>query len=530
MPIVRMPDGKQVRFPDEMPTDEIKGIIASKYPKLGVADTAADASASLASGAVKGTRGLAELPADASKGAQWLANKASNYLGYGDVELPDSKWLGPLAAPIKGSQHLQKFLQSEDPIAQGVRTVEGYAPKSELGKAAKHVGEFLPGAAGGGAGAAARIAKYALAPGLGAYTGNKVGGEIGEAVGGLAGLAGGSYGVNKVAEKIARRGMKTADEFADEGTATYEAMKKMGLQIEDSKMASFGPELENSLKAANYTPGLHTKARAAIDSVLLDITKDRFGGKPMSFENLDKVQQRLMQNIKDLPGDDKGNRRILYTAKSFVDDFIHDLKDTEVFTKARNNPGGFTTGLAVRPEELAETKALLSKGKDMWKRKSKLELVDQMEDRAEHTGRAVYTRGGVEHADRREALNYLRKNPNKRQSLTQDELAAMGKVADQGPISNMARGLAKYADNPLATLSTGGVGTYLGWLAGGPLGAALGGAATLGAGYGGRALHKLSVKKAKNDLRSIIINGKKVDRNWNSILGKLQSLNTIRTD
>lgn len=33
MPIIRMPDGKKVRFPDNMPRDEIKSFIAQKYPE-----------------------------------------------------------------------------------------------------------------------------------------------------------------------------------------------------------------------------------------------------------------------------------------------------------------------------------------------------------------------------------------------------------------------------------------------------------------------------------------------------------------
>ncbi len=34
MPIVGMPDGTQVEFPDEMPTEQIKGLIASKFPAV----------------------------------------------------------------------------------------------------------------------------------------------------------------------------------------------------------------------------------------------------------------------------------------------------------------------------------------------------------------------------------------------------------------------------------------------------------------------------------------------------------------
>ncbi len=34
MPIVKMPDGTQVRFPDDMPKEQIKGMIASKFPEV----------------------------------------------------------------------------------------------------------------------------------------------------------------------------------------------------------------------------------------------------------------------------------------------------------------------------------------------------------------------------------------------------------------------------------------------------------------------------------------------------------------
>lgn len=37
MPIVKMPDGTQVRFPDDMPAEQIKGMIATKFPEAAAA-------------------------------------------------------------------------------------------------------------------------------------------------------------------------------------------------------------------------------------------------------------------------------------------------------------------------------------------------------------------------------------------------------------------------------------------------------------------------------------------------------------
>ena len=33
MPKIRMPDGQVVAFPDDMPSAQIKGLIAQKYPR-----------------------------------------------------------------------------------------------------------------------------------------------------------------------------------------------------------------------------------------------------------------------------------------------------------------------------------------------------------------------------------------------------------------------------------------------------------------------------------------------------------------
>lgn len=38
MPVVRMPDGTQVSFPDDMPAEQIRGLIASKFPEVAESD------------------------------------------------------------------------------------------------------------------------------------------------------------------------------------------------------------------------------------------------------------------------------------------------------------------------------------------------------------------------------------------------------------------------------------------------------------------------------------------------------------
>src|SRR5690554_7522441 len=45
MPIVKMPDGTQVRFPDDMPREQIRDMIASKFPDAAKSAPAVNADA-----------------------------------------------------------------------------------------------------------------------------------------------------------------------------------------------------------------------------------------------------------------------------------------------------------------------------------------------------------------------------------------------------------------------------------------------------------------------------------------------------
>jgi hypothetical protein len=83
MPIVKMPDGVQVQFPDTMPADQIKGIIAAKFPESVPKPQAQTPSAD--NGGMVGTadafgRGIAQVATfgfgdEIGAGARWLGGK-----------------------------------------------------------------------------------------------------------------------------------------------------------------------------------------------------------------------------------------------------------------------------------------------------------------------------------------------------------------------------------------------------------------------------------------------------------------------
>lgn len=522
-------DAIHSKFYSDLPKNDV-------YTKLGVQtvsgmDQAKDAAASFSSGVVKGSRELAELPADMNSGAQWLADKAGNYFG---VDAPNIQRFTNMIPGIGGlnvaSRGLKNYLQGDNAIAQGVRKVEGYKPKTDLGSVSKKVGQFVPGAVGGGGAMAnaVRMGKYALAPGLGAAAGEKLtegtGYEgLGEAVGGLVGLSGGAI-LNRAAEKIARSSMSTADDFERAGKLAYEEAKDANVLIKNDTITRMKSGLAQHLDDIGFLPGSEQKANAILNDVFKNLESNPsrlfkgrgaqtgFGQNPLNIWELDKVGAKIKDKIKDLDPNAKGDRRILWAAKHYIDDFAQSLGPNDILA------GDYQRGIKA-----------LQEGKKHWKTKSKLELMDQMEDSAQHTGNAVYTRGGVPHADRREALKFLRKDKNKRQSLTNDELKGLQRVSDQDWLTNRARSLGKMVDSPYSAASTlaipaGVIGLNV--ASGGT--AAILAALGAGVGVGARALHKIRVDKSKNDVRSLIINGRKLDRPWNTVLGKLQSLNTIR--
>jgi hypothetical protein len=84
MPIVKMPDGVQVQFPDDMPKEQIKGIISSKFPDA-VPKPQAEVPAAQDTGGVVGSvdafgRGIAQAAMfgfgdEIGAGARWLGGK-----------------------------------------------------------------------------------------------------------------------------------------------------------------------------------------------------------------------------------------------------------------------------------------------------------------------------------------------------------------------------------------------------------------------------------------------------------------------
>jgi hypothetical protein len=543
MPIVRMPDGKQVRFPDDMSKDEIKGIISKKYPDAfkakdsktekpaaSAADTATDALIGAGSGVTDAAVSLGELPADIATGARWLANKAGVPMDRYNQFTKAAKMNPIVGGVIGGSQALRdEMANPTTSVGKGLKAYREYKPETTVGEYAKTTGEFAAGALGPKQGLATRVGKYVLAPALASETAGQVteGTKLepyARAAGGLLGLGGGALALNRVGERGAKNALRSAEDFEKTGKDAYEEAKNARVILKRSSIDNLKSGLAQHLDDIGFLPGSETKANAVLNDIWknLEGTNSRvfagrgsqtgFGQKPINLWELDKVGSKIATKIKDLSPTEKGDRRILWAAKHYVDDYAQNLGAKDIIA------GDLPKGLKA-----------LANAKLNWKTKSKLELVDQIEKSAEDTGHAVYTRGGVEHATRREVLKFLRKDPNKRQRLTDAETKAMEKVAHGTLTRNALRGVGKLGNSLQSSLFSGGIaGGAAGALSlSGPIGAAVG-LGVPAAGLLARVLSKQGTRKAVNDARSIIINeGKGLKRPYKTKFGTAATLNQL---
>jgi hypothetical protein len=542
MPIVRMPDGKQVRFPDDMSKDEIKGIISKKYPDAfkakdsekpaaSAADTATDALIGAGSGITDAAVSLGELPAELASGARWLANKAGVPMDRYNQFTKAAKMNPLVGGVIGGSQALRdEMANPTTSVGKGLKAYREYKPETTVGDYAKTTGEFAAAAIGPKQGLLTRAGKYVLAPALASETAGQVteGTDLepyARAAGGLLGLGGGALALNRLGERGARKALKTTEDFQKTGHDAYEEAKNARVIIRRSTIDNLKSGLAQHLDDIGFLPGSEQKANAVLNDIWknLDSNPSRvfkgrgsqtgFGQKPLNLWELDKVGSKIATKIKDLNPQDKGDRRVLWAAKHYIDDYAQNLGQNDIIA------GDLPRGLMA-----------LKKAKENWKTKSKLELLDQIEQSAEDTGNAVYTRGGVEHATRREVLKFLRKDPNKRQRLTDAETEAMRKVSHGTVARNALRGVGKLGNSPTSALFSGTAAGLGGSLLGGPVGLALG-FGVPAAGVLARVLSKQGTRKAVNDARSIIINdGKKLKRSYKTKFGTAVTLNELLND
>lgn len=486
MPIVKLPDGKNVQFPDDMPPEEIKALIANKFP-----DAVAQRVASRPEMASSLPGPLGDLQ-NTSRAFQSGATQGMT-LGFGD-ELEAGLMAVPEAVggmfQGKGfdigrgyNQALERArganVASEElnPIANVAGNVTG---NMALGGALSKGGvSFMSGAkptigSMAGRGALEGLT-YGALTGLGEgeglaerLQGAATGGALGGAIGGVGGAIGGA-----LANRAAGAAAPTAEELGSAANDAYSAARQSG--------AIFNPsttdELVQGISLAAQDARINDLTAPQSSAMLQHIQQQ--AGQPMTVSEIEDIRVFLNQLR---AGSDPNEARVAGKMIGAFDDLMASL-----------NPADFVGG------DAAAAMGNIAEGRRLFSTQKKTETIENVIQKALDMSSANYSASGYENALRQQFKNLLT-SPTALRGFSDAEVAAIRQVASGGPVENVLRFVGKAA--PTGIMSTGIAGGA-GFALGGPLGAA----GVLGAGDLARRGATASTLNNANLARALIASG-----------------------
>lgn len=489
MPIVKMPDGTHVQFPDEMPADQIRSMIASKFPEIMQPQQAEKKPTSMV---------------DQAKAERDKYYSSGIYAG-------EYNPLGPIAKTIdavaSGAQRAPLF-GWDDEAQAALSTIGGgdYAQNREKFDAQKRAmreqnpisstaGELAGGLATGGtiASTGATLAVRSLpvigrtgaaaleGAGYGALIGSGEakpgerlkGAGYGAAVGGATGAVASKVGdliAGKVARKVAQQTAPSTDDLRAASNLLYSQADQAGVVI---KPQATDRVLQNMALAAGK-PNANLRPRTM--GVMQDVMSLR--NKPMALKDFDELRQSIGLAMKNA---DPQDVRTLQRMKDVVDGFADNASASDI----TGNIDGFK---------------MLKDARALWAKKSKTELIEQMMDLSDVQS-ATYSQSGAQNAIRQKAKQlYGQIVKGKVKGFTGEETALIRRLSKGEMTPKVIELLGKFAPRGVVSFGAGvGVGSMLG----GPVGAALPGMI----GYGAAGLADRAALQGVNALRNAAASG-----------------------
>ncbi|PWE56754.1 hypothetical protein DEM27_10350 [Metarhizobium album] len=312
------------------------------------------------------------------------------------------------------------------------------------GKALRAAGEGAAVGAVAGAGESdpgERLGGAAMGAGIGAITG----GALSAAGDALAGRS---------ARRAAEAAAPSVDELAEASSALYQKADAAGVVIKPEAMDKLVNKM--TVLAGRINRDLRPKTAGVVDDI------QAMAGKPLSLAEFDELRQTIGLVMKNA---DPQDVRTLTQMKSTMDAFADRAGRAEVDGDA----GGFK---------------LLKEARDLWAKKAKTEIVEEMLDLADvKSGR--YSQSGLQNAIRDKASQlYSKISSGKVKGFTQEEVALVRKMAKGEMTPTAVNWLAKWAPRGVVSLSGGvGVGGAVGTFLGGPVGGVIGSAVPGGIGF-----------------------------------------------
>jgi hypothetical protein len=474
MPIYEIdgPDGKtyEIEGPPGATREQIIERVSAglqSAPSEKAPNAIVDSIRSLPGGLAKGGAATAGAPRDVSdlldQVVRWGGNKLSPGAGDKAVEFGRQNSLRRFAEPPSSSQ-----------LNEAISEPFGgyYEPQTRAGTFTETVASFAPAAVGGGGGALSRAARV-VGPGVASEAaGQATEGTSYEPYARAAGALAGGVGVGAAQGALARAPVASRAEIRAAKQAAYRAADQAGVVIAPPSFQQFATQLGANLTRNNVVQAdIHPNTLAALRVV----QEEAAAGAPISLARADAIRQAVRTAIQKAggPTGSAGDERLAGQVLRGLDDYLDNL-----------TPADTTAGNA------AVAVPILREARGLARREFKSEQIQELIDLAENQASSNYSASGREQALRVQFKNFnakLIKDEALARSFTQEERAAIARVARGGPVGNVLRYFGKLA--PTGVISGGagvGLGAYAGGLVGGPVGGAIGSAAVPAIGLAAR--------------------------------------------
>lgn len=430
MPIVKMPDGTQVRFPDEMPREQIRDMIASKFPDVATQAApktdrlpAANPAVSEADAyeKVRGNGTLADATDSAMRGIPF-SDEITSAIGAPFRAAGD--WMSGKGFDVGKAYNEKQAVETElqrrrderSPVASTVGQIGG--SMAVAGPVAKAGYSLLQGAkptlmslmGRGAAEGAGYGAVYGAGEGEGlaergenALTGAIVGGATGGATGALA---------RPGAGKVDTASLPSADDLKNAAQAAYQRADDAGVIYSKDAMKRITDALTGEFTNFGFHPELQSGAKVALNEM------NRLSGENATLKGLDTA--RKLANNAFQPGN-KSNNALTGKVVSAIDDLV-----------ANPQAGDVLMG------DGAGASAAIQEARGLYRQASKLDTVNGLLDRARLNAGSSGSGGNVENASRQQLKRILTSDKMKR-GFTSDEQKAVKAAVLGTPGQNVLR-------------------------------------------------------------------------------------------
>jgi len=432
---VKMPDGKVVAFPADMPDEEIKALIESKYPKevqsakpkpkKTLASETVDYVSQGISGVNEGIYNMAGFPVDAMNDYLIAPAMAGiNAVAGTDFKPSDKPFLGsemiketfaPTMAPPSDDMGKQIVRRVGEEV--GASLIPGLTLANKAAKPAAVIGNTLKGAIGSGTGAA--VAEQAF-PGnpLAEFAGQMVGGFGAGALGGMKRAAAGQA--------------PTADDLKMMKDAAYKQADALGVKYTPKAYGGLVGNVDAAVKADNISPTRHPKAFSFVEDM-----KTR-GKNGLTLTELDQLRQEVRRDL--LRSSDEAEQHFGKVIIGQIDDFI-----------AKAGPGSVSSGSA------DDAATAITTARELNTRFRKTELIEDAIYAADLKTSATGSGGNINNAIRQE-LKRILLNDRDRSAFTAAEIKEMEAVVKQGKGEELLRLVGKLSPSGNGLMAALGIG------------------------------------------------------------------------